>query len=347
MYTILAALSGALLAICVTDAKDDYTYFWPIGLLFVSIYSFIKGAEKFTDALDEDDVDKYLSWLLVYNLGTICLFFGVATFLIMHFKPDPKIEFLGSLPFLYIHDFAYYIFLLLASCASFKWVKDSCFLLFQSEEEYEQYRRELLGEVNIEPDHDRFMKLHKWIRKILKNSTIGMTLKFRDILIELKPSSIDGVGVFAARNLNQGDFVAEGLHEEDYRTLVPWSAYLQLDDSTKKKIDGFCVGTPEGFIPPGNNDFNRLSVDWYFNHSCKGNLGFNDEGDFIATKNVKLGEELTYDYGLVESNPNFRMECKCRVVNCRKMITGNDWKNPEFRERHLKYMLPKLRREQI
>ena len=106
----------------------------------------------------------------------------------------------------------------------------------------------------------------------------------------------------------------------------------------------FCIGTPEGFIPPENMDFENMPVEWYMNHSCDGNIGFNDNGDFIALRDIKKGEELSYDYGLAESNPRFKMACTCGSKKCRKLVTGNDWKNLKFRKTHLNYMLPRLRR---
>ena len=63
-----------------------------------------------------------------------------------------------------------------------------------------------------------------------------------------------------------------------------------------------------------------------------------------AVEEIKIGDELTYDYALAESNPLFKMECKCGNTNCRKIITGNDWKDPNFRNRNLKHMLPSIRR---
>jgi hypothetical protein len=79
------------------------------------------------------------------------------------------------------------------------------------------------------------------------------------------------------------------------------------------------------------------------NHSCNGNIGFNEKGDFISIRDIKKNEELTYDYGLAESNTQFNMQCNCGCSNCRKIITGNDWKNLDFRNKYLRYMLPLLR----
>lgn len=166
----------------------------------------------------------------------------------------------------------------------------------------------------------------------------------KKILIELRPSKIKGIGVFAVSNIKTGQKIADGIHEEDYEELILWAKFKKFDKEIQMKIRHFCIGNPDGFIPPENLDFNKLSIEWYMNHSCKGNVGFNKKGDFIAIRNIRKGDELSYDYGLAESNPKFRMECRCRSKNCRKIITGNDWKNESFRKKNLDHMLPALRK---
>lgn len=169
-----------------------------------------------------------------------------------------------------------------------------------------------------------------------------MTSEFKITIIELKPSDISGIGVFAVRDISENQVVAEGIHDEDYQTIIPWPEMFDLDIDTKQRILAYCIGTPKGFFPPPDNDFSQLTVGWYMNHSCQGNIGFNEDGDFIAIDNIKSGDELTYDYGLAESNPDFSMICNCKS-NCRQLISGNDWKNEKFREENLEFMLPRLR----
>jgi hypothetical protein len=162
------------------------------------------------------------------------------------------------------------------------------------------------------------------------------------VLIELCRSGIAGIGVFAIKSIRKGQKIADGLSAEDFKTLIPWEKFHRFDSAVRKKIWDFCIGTPEGFVPPEDFDFNKLSVEWYFNHSCDGNVGFNSDGDFRAIRKISKDEELTYDYGLAESNPRFKMRCKCGSKDCRRIITGNDWKNEEFSKRSAKYMHPRL-----
>jgi hypothetical protein len=166
------------------------------------------------------------------------------------------------------------------------------------------------------------------------------------VMLELKPSPLHGVGVFAVPvpKISKGQKIAEGIHEADYLDLIPWQGFRSFHADFREKVMDFCIGTPEGFIPPENMDFNKLSIDWYLNHSCEGNCGFSDDGDFVAIRDIQPGEELAYDYGLAESNPNFKMTCSCGSKACRKVITGNDWKDEEFQAKNEEYMLPHLRK---
>ncbi len=166
------------------------------------------------------------------------------------------------------------------------------------------------------------------------------------VLLELRASQIHvgGVGVFAVRPILQGEKVADGVAEEDFEHLVPWEKFRSFDMDLQRKIMAFCVGTPEGFVPPPDFDFNKLSIEWYLNHSCEGTCAFDGYGDFVAAHYIARGEELSYDYALIESNPHFSMKCSCGSNNCRRIVTGNDWKNEGFASKNRQYMHPRLRR---
>ncbi|MGB7470690.1 MAG: SET domain-containing protein-lysine N-methyltransferase [Candidatus Acidiferrum sp.] len=166
------------------------------------------------------------------------------------------------------------------------------------------------------------------------------------VLLELRPSLIDrgGVGAFAVRGFEEGEKVADGVAEEDFRDLISWSGFSRFDKHLQRKIIAFCIGAPGGFVPPPNFDFNRLSVEWYLNHSCEGNCGFNEDGDFVAIRDIEKGAELSYDYALIESNPHFSMNCSCGSRKCRRTVTGNDWKDEEFVTKNRDHMHPRLRR---
>lgn len=164
--------------------------------------------------------------------------------------------------------------------------------------------------------------------------------------IHIRPSLIakGEFGVFLVRPLKKGQRLALFIHPEDYKSLIKWKTIKSCDKIIKKAIKDFCLGTPDGFIPPTNNNFDTLIPIECLNHSCAPNLGIDQQGYFFALRDIKAGEEVVYDYGFAESNPAFKIQCACGSPVCRKIITGNDWKNPRFRAKNLKNMIPKLRK---
>lgn len=149
--------------------------------------------------------------------------------------------------------------------------------------------------------------------------------------------------MFATINVKKNEVVDKGIPKQEHQKVTPWSELQSQPPLIRRLIRDFCIGIPDGFRPPPDLNFNHLPISWFFNHSCSGNLGFNEDGDFIALRAIRKGEELTYDYGLAESNPKFRMPCKCKDKQCRKIITGNDWKNKEYQKKHFHQFLPILR----
>ena len=58
----------------------------------------------------------------------------------------------------------------------------------------------------------------------------------------------------------------------------------------------------------------------YINHSCEPNV-FDKNRKVIAMKDIKKGDELSYDYSIAGVD-NCRMNCHCKTKNCRKIIQG-------------------------
>ncbi len=54
----------------------------------------------------------------------------------------------------------------------------------------------------------------------------------------------------------------------------------------------------------------------------------NADLSITARRDIKPGEEITFDYATSETYEGFEMKCFCNNKECRKMITANDWKNP-------------------
>lgn len=162
------------------------------------------------------------------------------------------------------------------------------------------------------------------------------------VRVEIKQSTLlkGQVGVFAVRPLKKGSIIFCGEHFSK-GSMIPWKEFSRFDQITKQKILDFCPATPEGFFAP--HDFNYLSIAWYLNHSCNPNVGFNNQDDFVAIRNIKKGEELCWDYGYDECNPRFKMKCFCGQIDCRGYITGNDWEKLSKDKQRYFYFSPKLK----
>ena len=166
--------------------------------------------------------------------------------------------------------------------------------------------------------------------------------EFKKALIRIKPSKIleDSIGVFAIRELKKGTLIGEVvlLNENLFFT---WEDFKKFDKKSQEMVMRFCIGAIDGFYAPA--DINHISIPWHVNHCCDGNIGFDVEGNFITLRDVSADEELCYDYGLAISNPNYKLDCKCGTPKCRGVVTGNDWKDSEYRKNNFEYMLPELK----
>jgi hypothetical protein len=170
---------------------------------------------------------------------------------------------------------------------------------------------------------------------------MARVIRARDIIpaiMCIKPSKkFGGVGVFALRKIKKGTILCD-VQKTDKDFFVSWSEYHRLDTVTKKVVINFCAQDKDGYYGP--LDLNYLPIPLHMNHSCVGNVGCDNKWNLVAIHNVKVGEELYFDYALVISNPTFRLKCRCKSVHCRRIITGNDWMDPMFIKKNYKYMSP-------
>ena len=148
-----------------------------------------------------------------------------------------------------------------------------------------------------------------------------------DPRVEVRESSIAQKGSFANAPIKKGEKVIqwgggflvtmsefkEGLKKGRFKP----EASVNFDENHKWVED---VNAPE-------------TPDAYLNHSCNPNLWFTKNWSLSAKKNIKAGEELTFDYPTGDPYP-LNSICKCGSKNCRKKITGNEWKDPKFRKRY-------------
>jgi len=99
----------------------------------------------------------------------------------------------------------------------------------------------------------------------------------------LKPSKIQGVGVFATHHIAKDTFLrlypGEGIHRVK-AVKMPFIKYCHLKGA-------------KYIAPP---DFGRMAVGWFLNHSTKPNAYYNKKYESFALRDIKKGEEITIDY---------------------------------------------------
>ncbi len=104
----------------------------------------------------------------------------------------------------------------------------------------------------------------------------------------------------------------------------------QVDD------DLFCGFDPD--VEPLKEEL----VEDYINHSCDGNTWYLNPDLLVARRDIKKGEEITYDYVLTEANPEWILaeKCLCGASNCRGKVTGNDWKIERLQAEYENHFFP-------
>src|SRR5262249_45076685 len=83
----------------------------------------------------------------------------------------------------------------------------------------------------------------------------------------------------------------------------------------------------------------------YVNHSCNPNASRSGQIGLVAMRDIKVGEEVCFDYPMCDTMPYDEFECTCGEPNCRKYVTGNDWQKPELQKRYAGYFSPHVQRQ--
>lgn len=81
-----------------------------------------------------------------------------------------------------------------------------------------------------------------------------------------------------------------------------------------------------------------------FNHSCEPNAGMSGQIALVAMRDIAPGEEVCLDYAMCDGSPYDEFDCACGAPNCRKRVTGEDWKRAELQARYAGYFSPYLQR---
>jgi SET domain-containing protein len=130
---------------------------------------------------------------------------------------------------------------------------------------------------------------------------------------EIKRSKISGCGVFATQQIKKG----RRIHIMRGKRMTIRAMFRAVDGGLEDSADPLFIGD-DLYL-----DLDELSRS--FNHSCNPNAYIRGKCTLVALKNIRVGEEITYDYSttMVDGDrikslghPVWSCRCKCGARNC-------------------------------
>lgn len=118
----------------------------------------------------------------------------------------------------------------------------------------------------------------------------------------LKCSKIDGVGIFAIRDIPKGARLFSGVADNQWQKFRP-GELKGLPAAIKKMVDDFLGMDNDGSIYIPMVGLEGMDISFYLNHSEKPNVLARDTDvtTFYAARKIKKGEELTSNYRIYDA----------------------------------------------
>ena len=116
--------------------------------------------------------------------------------------------------------------------------------------------------------------------------------------VMIKPSPIEGIGVFALQDIPKGyrNMFSKATADEQWITISK-TEVENLPEHAKALIENYCLYDADNYFVP-DYGFKKIDLVIFLNHSDEPNIISINEGEFFeAIKDIKQGEELVIDYG--------------------------------------------------
>ena len=154
-----------------------------------------------------------------------------------------------------------------------------------------------------------------------------------DPRVEARPSPIQGRGGFARERIRSGEVVV--INGGSPMTEVEFRAF----QAQAERYDAIQIGEDLHLVDISGG-MERAGVS--LNHSCDSNLWMRDAVMLVARRDIEADEEVTVDYALFTTQPDWALElaCNCGSPDCRHVITGNDWMLAEVQARYRDHFSP-------
>ena len=129
-------------------------------------------------------------------------------------------------------------------------------------------------------------------------------------LYKIKKSKIDKNGLYANQDIKQGTRIIE------YKGKIISIRQSEFDPKFDNEKAIYLFNINKRYDLDGDFKYNTARL---INHSCNPNCEVSGTGLKIwvyAIRDIKKGEELTYDYGFGFDKDYRDFPCKCRSKNC-------------------------------
>ncbi len=141
-------------------------------------------------------------------------------------------------------------------------------------------------------------------------------------LYKIKKSKIDKNGLYANRDIKKGTKIIE------YKGKIISVKQSETDPKFDNGRAIYLFNLNKKYDLDGDFKFNTARL---INHSCDPNCEVFGSGLKVfvyAMKNIKKGDELSYDYGFSYDSDYKQFPCKCRSKNCIGFIVreGSRWR---------------------
>jgi SET domain-containing protein len=116
--------------------------------------------------------------------------------------------------------------------------------------------------------------------------------------VMIKPSPIEGIGVFAMQDIPKGcrSMFSKANEQENWIPIIK-TEVENLPPHAKALIENYCLYDDENYFVP-DYGFKKMDLVNFLNHSDIPNVISINDGEFFETiREIKQGEELVIDYG--------------------------------------------------
>ena len=120
----------------------------------------------------------------------------------------------------------------------------------------------------------------------------------RDTYVMLRPSPIEGIGVFAICDIPAGCRDMFGKPDPPEHWIAISRAEVEsLPAHARMLVENYCLYDEHQYFVP-RHGFKTVDLACFLNHSDAPNVVSIDDGDYFeASRDIRAGEELLVDYG--------------------------------------------------